>query len=115
MEQVIHIDQTYCVPERSIFVIIFPVWDVIEVSRKMQIQIYKFRLYCHGSTKGIQQSRTQNLWRELEALALNSGFILKIKVLHNDIESVLKVNGGLCQPLKALLNALLFGDSAFTF
>ena len=40
------------------------------------------------------------LWKVLENFGFNPGFIAMIKVLYSDIESVLKVNGGLCAPFK---------------
>ncbi|KAI2646955.1 putative 149 kDa protein [Labeo rohita] len=40
------------------------------------------------------------LWKTLQAFGFSSDFIGYIKVLYNDIESVLRVNGGLCAPFK---------------
>lgn len=40
------------------------------------------------------------LWKTLQAFGFSSDFIGYIKVLYNDIESLLKVNGGLCAPFK---------------
>ena len=36
----------------------------------------------------------------LQRFGLSPGLIAKIKVLYKDIESVLKINGGLCKPFK---------------
>lgn len=36
----------------------------------------------------------------LEDFGFSSGFTAMIRVLHQDIESVLKINGGLCAPFK---------------
>ncbi len=40
------------------------------------------------------------LWKTLHAFGFSSDFIRYIQVLYNDIESVLRVNGGLCAPFK---------------
>lgn len=38
----------------------------------------------------------------MEKFGFSAGFIAKIKVLYNKIESVLKFNGGLCAPLECV-------------
>lgn len=40
------------------------------------------------------------MWKTLQAFGFSSEFVSYIKVLYCDIESVLKVNGGLCAPYK---------------
>lgn len=99
MGQIIHVDQTYCVPERSIFDNIFLVRDVIEFSRRID---KKFGLVFMDQEKAFDRVEHKYLWKVLKAFGFNLGFIRKIRVLYNDIESLLKVNGGLCQPFKAL-------------
>ena len=41
------------------------------------------------------------LWRVMESFGFNAELIAMIKVLYQNIESVLKFNGGLCAPFKA--------------
>lgn len=40
------------------------------------------------------------MWKTLDAFGFNSNFIKYIKVFYSDIESLLKINGGLCAPFK---------------
>ncbi|KAK3548594.1 hypothetical protein QTP70_015104 [Hemibagrus guttatus] len=52
--------------------------------------------------KAFDRVEHEYLWKVLETFGLNPGFIGMIKVLYCEIESVLKVNGGLCAPFKVL-------------
>lgn len=40
------------------------------------------------------------MWQTLDAFGFNSGLINMIRVLYSDIESILKINGGLSAPFK---------------
>lgn len=40
------------------------------------------------------------MWKTLEAFGFSQEFVSKIRVLYTDVESLLKVNGGLCTPFK---------------
>ncbi|TWW61013.1 Transposon TX1 uncharacterized 149 kDa protein ORF 2 [Takifugu flavidus] len=71
MEQVIHRDQTYCVPGRSI-------------TRKRLLTGLK----------------NQFLWKVMERFGFSPGFIAMIRVLYCDIASMLKFNGSLCPPFR---------------
>ncbi|KAJ3583876.1 hypothetical protein NHX12_015373, partial [Muraenolepis orangiensis] len=62
VEQLIHRDQTYCVPGRSM-------------------------------EKAFDRVEHSFLWKVMEKFGFSAGFIAKIKVLYNNIESVLKFNG----------------------
>ena len=50
--------------------------------------------------KAFVQVEHQYLLQMLNAFGFNSGLIAKIQVLYSDIESVLKINGGLSAPFK---------------
>ena len=50
--------------------------------------------------KAFDRVEHRYLWKVLQRFGLSSGRIAKIKVLYEDIESVLKMNGGLCKPFK---------------
>ncbi|KAK3511884.1 hypothetical protein QTP70_027480 [Hemibagrus guttatus] len=52
--------------------------------------------------KAFDRVEHEYLWKVLETFGFNPGFIAMIKVLFCEIESVLKVNGGLCAPFKVL-------------
>ncbi|KAL2076888.1 hypothetical protein ACEWY4_027518 [Coilia grayii] len=97
MEEIIHVDQTYCVPGRSIFDNICLVRDTLDVCRILQ---KKVGLLLIDQEKAFDRVEHFYLWKVLHAFGFNSGFIRMLKVMYSDIESLLKVNGGLCAPFK---------------
>ena len=48
--------------------------------------------------KAFDRVEHRYLWKVLQRYGLSPGLIAKIKVLYENIESVLKINGGLCKP-----------------
>ncbi|KAK3523094.1 hypothetical protein QTP86_014400, partial [Hemibagrus guttatus] len=99
MERLIHQDQTYCVPDRSIFDNVYLVRDILDVSRLLGL---KTGLIFLDQEKAFDRVEHEYLWKVLETFGFNPGFIGMIRVLCCEIESVLKVNGGLCAPFKVL-------------
>ncbi len=97
--QVIHQNQTYCVPNRSIFDNVYLIRDILEVSRLLDIDTGLISL---DQEKAFDRVEHSYLWRTLEEFGLSSGFIAMIRVLYQDVESVLKINGGLSAPFKIL-------------
>jgi len=97
MGQVIHPDQTYCVPTRSILDNIFLVRDIMEVAGLLSINL---GLISIDQEKAFDRVEHQYLWKTLDAFGFGPGFIGVIKVLYRDIESMLKINGGLSAPFK---------------
>ncbi|KAK3540144.1 hypothetical protein QTP70_027053 [Hemibagrus guttatus] len=99
MERLIHQDQTYCVPDRSIFNNVYLIRDILDVSRLLGL---KTGLIFLDQEKAFDRDEHEHLWKVLETFGFNPGFIAMIRVLYCEIESVLKVNGGLCAPFKVL-------------
>ncbi|KAK3529415.1 hypothetical protein QTP70_031134, partial [Hemibagrus guttatus] len=99
MERLIHQDQTYCVPDRSIFDNVYLICDILDVSRLLGL---KTGLIFLDQEKAFDRVGHEYLWKVLETFGFNPGFIAMIKVLYSEIKSVLKVNGGLCAPFKVL-------------
>ncbi|KAJ4946174.1 hypothetical protein JOQ06_023844 [Pogonophryne albipinna] len=97
VEQVIHRDQTYCVPGRSMVVNVHLIRDVLEVSSSLGINTGLISL---DQEKAFDRVEHSFLWKVMEKFGFSAGFIAKIKVLYNKIESVLKFNGGLCAPFR---------------
>ncbi|KAJ3601866.1 hypothetical protein NHX12_029628 [Muraenolepis orangiensis] len=54
----------------------------------------------HDQEKAFDRVEHSFLWKVMEKFGFSAGFIAKIKVLYNKIESVLKFNGGLCAPFR---------------
>ncbi len=92
----IHYDQTYCVPNRSIFDNITLIRDVLEVSKLFGINIGLISL---DQEKAFDRVEHLYLWHTLQAFGFNSRFIDMIKTMYCEIESVIKINGSLCCPL----------------
>ncbi|KAJ3607627.1 hypothetical protein NHX12_024678, partial [Muraenolepis orangiensis] len=97
VEQVIHRDQTYCVPGRSMVDNVHLIRDVLEVSSSLGINTGLISL---DQEKAFDRVEHSFLWKVMEKYGFSAGFIAKIKVLYNKIESVLKFNGGLCAPFR---------------
>ena len=97
MAEITHVDQTYCVPGRSIFDNIFLIRDTLDVCTTLE---KKLGLLFLDQEKAFDRVEHIYLWKVLEAFGFNPGFLAMIKVLYSEIESLLKVNGGLCAPFK---------------
>lgn len=94
MDSVIHPDQTYCVLGRSIFYNIAFIRDLIEASKLLNLDFGPL-------DQVIAFDRVEHcfLWKVLIAFGFSEKFVDFIKVLCSDVESILKVNGGLCRLL----------------
>lgn len=95
--EIIHPDQSYCVPGRSIFDNIYLIRDLFDVSRMFGIDMGLISL---DQEKAFDRVEHNYLWKTFQAFNLSSDFLSYVKVLYCDIESVLKFNGGLCAPFK---------------
>lgn len=97
MEQVIHPDQSYCIPVRSIVDNISLVRDILEVSKLFNLD---FALIFLDQEKAFDRVEHNYLWKTLADFGFCQDFVEMVKMLYTDAESVLKVNGGLCTPFK---------------
>ncbi len=97
LEQVIHPDQTYCVPGRQIVDNISFVRDVLDLVKGLNLD---FGLLSLDKEKAFDRVEHKYLWYVLEAFGFSSIFFSMVKALYSDVESILKVNGDLCAPFK---------------
>ena len=97
MEQVVHADQTYCVPGRSIADNVSLIRDVIDVSRILKLDVGLISL---DQEKAFDRVEHKYLWDVLGAFGFSETFISMLKVMYCDVESILKINGGLSAPFK---------------
>ena len=97
MEQVIHVDQTYCVPGRLVTDNIALIRDVVDLSSSLGLDL---GLISIDQQKAFDRVEHMYLWQTLRAFGFNPGLIAQIQALYGDIESVLKINGGLSAPFK---------------
>ncbi|XP_037533260.1 nucleotide-binding oligomerization domain-containing protein 1 [Nematolebias whitei] len=89
MEQVIHRDQTYCVPSRSMVDNIYLIRDVLEVSSSLGLNT---ALVSLDQEKAFDRVEHNFLWETMREFGFSAGFIAKIQVLYSGDESVLKIN-----------------------
>ena len=97
MEQVVHRDQTYCVPGRSMVDNVYLIRDILELSSSLDSNAGLISL---DQEKAFDRVEHNFLWKVMERFGFSSGFIAMIRVLYNDIESLLKFNGSLCAPFR---------------
>ena len=97
MASVIHPDQTYCVPGRFISDNVTLIRDVLDLSSSLVIETGLISL---DQEKAFDRVEHLYLWKTLERFCLSPCLKAMIKVLYQDIESVLKINGGLSAPFK---------------
>uniref|UniRef100_A0A3Q3B436 Reverse transcriptase domain-containing protein n=1 Tax=Kryptolebias marmoratus TaxID=37003 RepID=A0A3Q3B436_KRYMA len=97
MEQVIHRDQTYCVPGRSMVDNIYLIRDVLEVSGSLGLQTGLISL---DQEKAFDRVEHDFLWKTMRGFGFSEGLIAKMQVLYSGAESLLKINGGLCAPFR---------------
>jgi len=91
--QVIHLDQSYCIPNRSIFDNISLSRDIIQVSKLFNINCGLLSL---DQEKAFDRVEHAYLWDVLEAFGFNEKFSNMIKNLYGDIESVMWVLRVMC-------------------
>ncbi len=94
LDQIIHPDQTYCVPGRRIADNISFVRDVLDNSKV----VFDFGLISIDQQKAFDRVEHS----VLTAVGFSSDFISMIKVMYCDVESILKINGNLCSSFKVL-------------
>ncbi|KAL7824332.1 hypothetical protein AOLI_G00329740 [Acnodon oligacanthus] len=72
--------------------------DVLEVSNILDVDSGFISL---DQEKAFDRVEHQYLWYTLEAFGFSPYFITMVRVLFQDVESVLKINGGLSAPFRA--------------
>ena len=93
----IHPNQTYCVPGRSILDNGSLIRDIVDFSSSLGT---KTGLISLDQEKAFDRVEHLYIWKTLERFGLSPCLIAMIKVFYQDIESVLKINGGLSAPFK---------------
>ena len=96
-KHLVHRDQTYCVPGRSMVDNVHLIWDVLDISGSLG---YSTGLISLDQGKAFDRVEHKFLWKVMEKFGFSAVFVAKIKVLYSDVESVLKFNSGLCAPFR---------------
>ena len=97
MAEVIHVDQSYCVPGRLITDNVMFILDFLDVSGSLGVET---GLISIDQEKAFDRVEHQYLWHTLQVFCFSPGFIAMIQVLYRNIESMLKINGGLSGPFQ---------------
>lgn len=92
MASLIHEDQSYCVPKRTIFDNLFLVRDIITTSRIHSIDLGLFSL---DQEKAFDKVSHMYMLKTLKAFGFGEGFASYISLLYKDVYSMLKINGSL--------------------
>lgn len=90
MEQVLHQNQTYCVPGRSMVDNVHLIRDVLEVSGSLGIGIGLISL---DQEKAFDGGKHKFLWKLKERFGFSHGLIAMIPVLYGDIGRMLEFSG----------------------
>lgn len=90
---IIHEDQSYCVPKRSIFDNLFLVRDMLHLT---ELQKLDLGLVCLDQEKAFDKVDHEYLLKTLEGFG--KVFISWIRLLYKDVYSMLKINGNLTRP-----------------
>ncbi len=94
---IVHVDQTYCVPDRSIFDNIHLIRGILELSRALDFNVGLISL---DQEKAFDRVEHRHLSQTLRGFGFDTVFIKMIGTLYRSIESMIKINGGLSAPFK---------------
>jgi len=93
---IIHQDQSYCIPGRTIHDNIFLIRDILDYSKLYEENIGFLFL---DQEKAFDRVDHGFLFETLHAFGFGNVFISWIKLLYMDVSSILKIGGGLSQPI----------------
>ena len=95
--QVVHSDQSYCIPDRSIFDNIAVVRDLMTASRNAGINVGLISL---DQQKAFDHVEHDYLWATFDAFGFSPVFTAMVRAIYCNSESLVKINGGLSAPFK---------------
>lgn len=98
MDSIIHCNQAYCIPDRTIMDNLFLIRDVIDMSAIREVDLGLFSI---DQEKAFDRVDHVYLFKTLKAFGVGDSFISWVKLLYYGA-AVLKVGGGLSRPVTAL-------------
>ncbi|CAM2105264.1 unnamed protein product [Caretta caretta] len=96
LADVIHPDQTYTVPDRSIFDNLFLVWDLLELGHRDGLS---FALLSLDEEKAFNRVDRGYLLNTLRAFGFGPQFVGFLQVLYTSAECLVKLNWTLTEPV----------------
>ena len=97
LDQIIHRDQSYCVPDRSIMDNLFLMRDLIDVCKLYSFDTGVFSL---DQEKAFDRVDHGFLFGTLRAFGFGGGFLSLLSLLYTDACFLVKVGGGLSCPVR---------------
>ena len=97
LETLVHRDQSYCVPGRSILDNLHLLRDTMDLAALTEMN---FGLLGIDQEKAFDRVDHSYLFKTLRAFGFGEGFIAGVKVLYAGATCLVKVAGGLCRPLQ---------------
>ena len=94
MDTIVHISQTYCVPERTIMYNLFLIRDIIDLSKLQELDVGLFSI---DQEKAFDRVDHPFLFKTLDVFGF--GIISWINLLYTGATVLLKVGGGLSRPV----------------
>lgn len=99
MDSIIHFNQAYCIPDRTIMDNLFLTRDVIDMSAFLEVDL---GLLSIDKEKAFDRVDHVYLFKTLKAFGVGDSFISWVKLLYSGAAVVLKVGGRLSRPVTAL-------------
>uniref|UniRef100_H3BW47 Reverse transcriptase domain-containing protein n=1 Tax=Tetraodon nigroviridis TaxID=99883 RepID=H3BW47_TETNG len=94
---IVHSDQTYCIPDRSIMDNISLIRDLIDVCRADMD--YHFGIVCLDQEKAFDRVDHSYLFSTLRAFGFGDGFIAWVSLLYRGAQCLVKTGAGLSRPI----------------
>uniref|UniRef100_A0A3B3DKH2 Reverse transcriptase domain-containing protein n=1 Tax=Oryzias melastigma TaxID=30732 RepID=A0A3B3DKH2_ORYME len=96
LDSIIHRDQSYCVPGRSILDNLFLLRDLFDLGSGGDVHLGIVSL---DQEKAFDRVDHNYLFSVLKAFGFGKNFISSVKIMYNSVECLLKVGGGLSRPV----------------
>lgn len=93
---IVHRDQTYCVPERTISDNLFLIWDVLDICKVFKTKIGLISL---DQEKVFDRVDHKYLFNVLGVFGFGQVFFKWVKLLYAGASCIVKVGGGLSRPI----------------
>lgn len=93
---IIHKDQTYCIPKRTIMDNLFLIRDILDICKDFKMNV---GLIALDQEKAFDRVDHNYLFNALKAFGFGKSFINWVKLLYTDAVCIVKVGGGLSCPI----------------
>lgn len=95
--KIIHKDQSYCIPDRTIRDNLFLIRDVIDLAEKENLS---FGIFAIDQEKAFDRVDHGYLEATLKAFGFGEGLVSWVNLLYHDVSCLVKAAGGLSRPIR---------------